>query len=447
MANLNSFINVSIKRNTSFPSQIGFGVPLILSADPHLRAWSSWGATRVRTYNTLESVEADFPIDANVYKMAAAMFAQNPSPPEIKIGRRSTGLVVQTVTFQVNAGLADDTVVGLEIDGTEYSTTKSPGDAPSTTASSLQTVVDAAPTVGATVLGDTVTITAVVPGYNFVCGRPTGGILTDTTTGAGLGDNLVTDFNSIVNQDNDFYCVHLDATSATEIEALSDHIENLSSSNPKIFIYRTFDNAVKVDPDTTSIMYTLNQSKNLRSFGIYTESGDFIDCAIAGLALPQPAGSINWAWKQLSGVSPDQLTDNEQNVIKNKNGNYYISLAGLNLFFWGKGHYPEWIDTVRGSDWLAARVKERVATLLANTAKVPFTDDGIAQIVAEIYSQGEQAISRGFLAKDPAFTVTYPFAKDIPAADKQARHLKSVTFRGTIAGAVNLVTLVGELDL
>jgi hypothetical protein len=102
---------------------------------------------------------------------------------------------------------------------------------------------------------------------------------------------------------------------------------------------------------------------------------------------------------------------------------------------------------MRGTDWLAARIQERVYTLLLNNDKLPYTDAGIQAVRGEILAQLDQGIARDFIAADPKPTCTVPLASAVSAADKGTRTLNDVTFRATLAGAIHKVAIEGELNL
>jgi hypothetical protein len=144
-------------------------------------------------------------------------------------------------------------------------------------------------------------------------------------------------------------------------------------------------------------------------------------------------------------VSVYNLTDTQRSALDGKNGNYYISAGGLALTYPGKTASGEWFDVTRFVDWLQARLRERLIGLLANNAKVPFTDAGIALVVAEIRAQLQQGVAVGGLAESPAFTISAPLASDVSSVDRAARTLPDVTFSARLAGAIHAIELTGNI--
>lgn len=81
---LEDIVNVTIDRQTTVPSRVGFGTPLFVGET------SSGGISpdRIRDYNNIDEVGEDFAVSDPEYKMALAAFSQNPRPTTVKIGRK-----------------------------------------------------------------------------------------------------------------------------------------------------------------------------------------------------------------------------------------------------------------------------------------------------------------------------------------------------------------------
>jgi hypothetical protein len=107
----------------------------------------------------------------------------------------------------------------------------------------------------------------------------------------------------------------------------------------------------------------------------------------------------------------------------------------------------EFIDIVRGIDWLTSRIQEFVYSVLVNNPKVPYTDAGITAIEAQVKRALQLGISNNFIASDPAPIVTVPKAADVPTIDKTNRILKNVKFQATLAGAIHAVNITGTVTV
>ena len=140
-------------------------------------------------------------------------------------------------------------------------------------------------------------------------------------------------------------------------------------------------------------------------------------------------------------------TATQEANARSKNCIPYQEIGGARITLDGKVAAGEYIDVIRGIDWLEARITESVFSLLVNRPKVPFTDPGIASIEAQIKARLSDAIDIGLLAADPAPTTTVPRAIDIAANDKTLRTLTGVKFNGTLAGAIHQLTINGTVTV
>lgn len=198
------------------------------------------------------------------------------------------------------------------------------------------------------------------------------------------------------------------------------------------------------------------------SFVIYhpdsdgTTTGPYPAAAWLGLMFPKDPGSATWAWKQLVGITPYVLTGTQIDTIEGKNGNYYIDVAGISVALKGTVGTGEFMDTIRGSDWLKARIQELVLTPLVNTDKVPYTNAGVGVITNQIGEALGEAVDRDFVAATttdvdgnivPGWSISAPEVSTVSAAEKTARNLPDVTFEATLSGAIHTVVVRGTLVL
>lgn len=111
---LKDIVNVNITRQTTSVAVAAFNVPLILSTFATSKTTTEF--TRARSYGSLKELEDDgwASTDA-VYKIANAIFAQNPSVSRIVVGRADSG--DETVAASLAAIQAEDNSwYGLVVD-------------------------------------------------------------------------------------------------------------------------------------------------------------------------------------------------------------------------------------------------------------------------------------------------------------------------------------------
>jgi len=464
---LDQIITVQIDRNTTTPSQVGFGTPCLVGFFP-----TSLFSERVQTFSSLqEMIDAGFTVSDPLYGMASNLLAQNPSPPTFKIGRRvgAPQQVLEITPTELEVGSVHEVTITGYADSS-FATRASVTDTASYTVITSDTATDICDglrtdltptgdyseggTATLTITADNTTMDGLLFGVTYtVNGLPVG--IDDNTPNPTV--KIATDLTAINTVDSDWYALAIDSSSSDEIlgggvaaEGAADWVE----SNTKIFACQTQDPAVASvtdasdDPSTGSLAAQLKGANYDRTMLFFQRDNmDRVDCAMLGRGLPEDAGSITWAYKELASTTAQTLTTSEMTNLEAKNVNFNTTLAGVNITRYGTASGGEYIDVMRGADWLAARIQERVYGVLLNNDKLPYTDAGIQAVRGEILAQLDAGIARDFIAADPAPTCTVPLAANVSAADKGNRFLDDVTFRATLAGAIHKVAIEGELNL
>jgi Protein of unknown function (DUF3383) len=172
--------------------------------------------------------------------------------------------------------------------------------------------------------------------------------------------------------------------------------------------------------------------------------------ALVGNIAPREIGSYTVTFKTLNGINPATYDTAEIDAIHEKNFATYIREGGVNIVSAGKTTSGEYVDVVQSTHYIKARMTENVFGLLTRSPKVPFTDAGIAQVVAEVERTLKDAFLNGIIAEEdgvPMFTVTAPTRAEVPPNDRANRHLPDVKWTATIAGAVEDVDIAGVLQI
>lgn len=247
---------------------------------------------------------------------------------------------------------------------------------------------------------------------------------------------------------NDWYGMIVGTRTLADQELVAAWVE----SNGKLCIMASNDANILDSGSTDDLAYNLSNSSYARSACIYhstadlSSSDEWADAAWMGKMFPKDPGSATWAYKTLAGVAVDTLTTTQIAAVLAKNGNVYIQTAGNNNTYKdgtvGEGEY---IDIIRGTDWLAARMAERIYTRIINEDKVSYTDGGIAGIEGDMRAQLDDAVSVGLLNED--YITSVPKAADVSAADKGNRTLNNATFIGTYQQAIHAVNVTGTIGL
>lgn len=254
-----------------------------------------------------------------------------------------------------------------------------------------------------------------------------------------LGDpkTLVTALNDLIKTHNDFYYLVSVVQGDDEIAALAQWV----STQEKIYAAST----------SSETLYTmLNGLYNNVFLLVHDQPRQYPAEGLVALLAPQVIGSYTWTFKTIQGVSPAAYDDTKINDIHDNNACTYIREGGVNITSRGVATSGEYIDVVQATHFIKARMTEAVFRLLATQPKVPYTDAGIAMVVAEVDNVLKQAFRQGIIAEEngePLYTITVPKRAEIPANTRAQRILPDVEWTATIAGAVEKVEIRGVLTI
>lgn len=247
----------------------------------------------------------------------------------------------------------------------------------------------------------------------------------------------------IIAENNNFYAVMITSKKAEDQIAIADLIE----TDRKIFGISSNDAKILDSEDTDNILHKLNATNKKRTFVIYNSAADdgvYPEAAWLGLMLTKPAGSATWGYKELGGLKADNISSNDAEIIALKGGNYFCDFAGRKIMLTGQMVSGEWIDMVRGLDWLDNHLKITVGNALISSEKIAFTNQGAAVIESAIYFALKAAANMGII-DEQTIEVSVPDVRKLSESDKVKRILPNVTFKAVIVGAIHSVKIQGSL--
>jgi len=496
MSVLNDVATITITTGTKTPTRAGFGYPLIAG-------YTTAFPERVRSYTSLSAMVTDgFATTDLIYKAAQAVFAQDPSPTKLYVGRCANTQAPSMRIYPHSSPLAS-TVYKLYLNGQQryFTTDVSPTVAEIT--AGLTAALDPAAwagltayTVGEYVKNDTGPVKVyrcTTAGTSAAAGGPTGTgaaitdgtcvwayvgpdfanlTATDNTTYVGLAgasaadqfrlyaeffnylgirdvtadgspNGIAADLSAIQIENDEWYGVVLTNQGSAVIAAAAAWVE----TQTKILFATTPDSDV-IESGSSDVASTLSAASYGRTALMWHPRNDqFAGAAWAGVGLPQDPGSITWKYKTLAGVTYSELSSTQLGYLRAKYCNFYNRLAGISITQDGKVCDNEWIDVVRGIDWTKVRMQENVFSVLANAKKIPYTDKGAATIQATIKAVLMEGVGNDLYAADPEPSVTVPKVADVSAADKASRLLPDVEFTATLAGAIHTVAVSGVVSV
>lgn len=448
MSELNDFVEVVISRETQAIAVSSFGTLAIVSEFATSKTTTTFD--RYREYSSLTEMTDDGWLTTDKeYLAATIIFSQSPKVDKILIGRidpddatLTAGLnaiqaavadwycwiYIATATGKIvfDADLVTSNEIDIVVNGTAVTTVTFNTDH-DTTMDDIVTQIEA------DITNSSVTLDATDVNNRTLLVEVFGGVSTLTaavTLGASQAGATIT------------YIVEDDFKACAAWNETQKKILFVASSQAGIY-----------DPSSTDdIAYFLKSLAYDRTVCLYHTAAQenttpsWIEAGFPGEALPYDPGSQTWAFKTIAGVAPYGLTSGERTAVLAKNCNIYTTTAGVNITEAGKVASGEYIDIIRGLDWLEAKLQEAVFTNLINVRKIPMTDEGIALIENTIKGVLYEGARAGLLIES-SIEVTVPLAADISTADKLARALTGIEFTAILQGAIHSVSISGTVTV
>lgn len=445
MAAIDDIVNISITRETSGLSGVGFGTTLVL-ASVSAAVVTAWGPDRVRVYTSAAAMLAaseGFTINDAAYKLVAAQFSQKPKPTRVKLGQRIRSQT-QTVWLTPTNLTAGYTYAGV-VTGTagaqawSYMIPASPSPTLAIVCTGIAEAITDLASDGVAATGSS--------GTEVVC-TSTAGLVTEFTGMANpqallvedktADPGIATDAAEVTAVDPDWYGLVSDAFGKAEIEALTAWADTEGFIN---YHYTTADSVVATSTyasNGTDVGDYLKAHGCARATGWWSQdiscSGPAA-CAIAALAVKIP-GSYDYVYKTLVGPAPsNQLTATQTANLSTKNVGYYQTLGSLGRTFGGKVAGGEYTDNVVFLDWWANTTQVAIVGYMVSKDKVPYTDAGIVAIGGQIDIVGAQGVANGGIAPG-SFVTTLPTAASESLSNREARTVPDISVAFRLAGAI-----------
>ena len=467
MANkINEIVDVLISRETTVIDQASFNTALFFSPTVPF-------AEQSRDYTSPTAlIEDGFVSSDPAYKAASSYFSQSPRPAKLTVG--SAGVEDHDLTL-VESDIVNnkdyETTITLA-DGTSSTFTVTAGaTAEDDAAAEIETLMTA---LQSAIVAD-VDISAVVTATLSGTGAAAEVALTAAVSYYVGSDDIAVEYvfsgtwadvyNTQITYNNDFYGVTAWDHSEATVLALGAVIE----AEIKIYGYSTQGAqalVAKTEPAAAGdVLGKMNDLNYDRSFGIYNADADnsYIELALFGKKLTSVPGSTSWMFSELVGVVADTLSTSQSNIVRAKEGNVFENIAGVSMLREGTMASGEYIDVMRGSDDLHARIQTEVFRKLVVTAnggsKVPLTDAGVAELIAIVETEIRRSIANDFIVEAietesagqtvviPGYEITADLVSSLPANQRASRQAPDIRFQAVLAGAIHKVVIRGSLSV
>lgn len=459
MAEWLPIVQVDITLNTTGSTREGFGLPLFIANTDAF-------PERVKTFSSLEDMMATVPAFSEatnaVYKAAVKLWAQTPKVTQFSVARRDMQYLLSIEnapqagqSFAVQLSGSKDG--GATVVNSTVSVNATSGQDAGDIFTALQTAIQNDATFGSMVSvaisgsDDLARLLIKTVDADNIFVKASVATNSPITNQASPMDNPSDFIRRIREYDDTWYFVALEERNSQTIIDLSTLI---GATRKMFFTATSLQTATQGTVLTTATDWVAQLAKDKHPRVVvlwhHTAESDYPEMAYIGYGAPYDAGSISWSNAQLDGVGYSQqvngrpLNAGQKAALETRNCNYVDYDGGLSVVRHGKVSKGEWIDIVRGADWLQYDLTTSLRDLLVNQkgGKITYDDRGITRVRQVIESSLERAVARNFLE---SYTVNVPRARDISVELKRNRLLKDVSFSGILAGAIDDVNLQGSV--
>lgn len=439
---ISSVVTITITVDSVGIQVANFGIPLILSANAAF-------ADRIRFYTGTAAVLVDFAATTPEYLMAVKLFGQVKQPAKIAIGKSPSK---PTQKYSIVPTVANTTLYKLYINGTAASFTSDADATNDEIVTGLKAAVDALSglTLTATLVGSVgskvLTLTGNAAGnWNAVqVDNPAFLGITQDHVDPGLAADLA----AIALEDNSWYMILYPYNSKACALIISAYAE----ANKKLYFAQSSDSnnatlAIGADA-ATSLMGQAKTSAYKRTIVDYHPSpSDFSDAAWIGRVAPIDPGRETWSLKNLAGVAAVNMTATHTTNVEAKNGNHYQTVGNVAVMRNGMASSGQFVDLTRFLDWLEATMGAGIFSRMAALDKVPFTDEGVSIVEAEIRAALDEGVGRKAISTDTPYVVTAPKVATVSTANKNLRLLPDMKFSFVYSGAIHKVQVNGVVSI
>lgn len=268
-------------------------------------------------------------------------------------------------------------------------------------------------------------------------------------------------------QDSKNYYVFLPSTefSTQELVSIAGSVE--ASTQPKLCIETYSNSDAYSTTELSDLGAQLKALKYNRTMVVYeplNEAGvvQYVGAAVlagyATVSFTSARPSITMANKLLTGVNALDLNSSTYSALQGKNYNFYTKTTDIDtdMFIDTRMSSGQFFDTIQAADWLAYDMKYKLVSLVQNRDKIPFTADGLAMVKQTLSETCVEALNSGIIGSgydqdnnfiENGFLITMPELSDISKSDKAHRILRDVKVTFLLAGAIQVINILNDIQL
>lgn len=450
---MSAIINLSVGIRSAATPRTSFGIPLIL--DYSNAQASIAGNPAIGTYSSLAEMLADgWKTYHAAYKEAAALCAQQPRPPVFKVAGMATGVAADDMAdivaedadwwllLSTSRTAAQVKALATWVESAEsrcfYLACTNDATAKAAGVSVLSEIFAAQRMRTAVIYQNAVAQEVrlyfdklLVAANTFDC--KVNGTSIAQQTYAVSHDATLTAIAAVLAGTAVVGTATTHASADAPLGANNDYIK-LTAASPLI------------DMLVSDIVVAAGLSQASVRIEEYTPSSIPVDGAWAGKVIPNSPGSATWAHKTLAGVTADTLTTAQRGYIQAQRGNWYSTELGFQITFPGtcskdsSANTPYYIDQVQLADAIESELQTGLMDVLNRSKKIPYTDQGVAMLLAEFKKVEDKYVGTGALVRktfDDSYTV--PSVASQTAGDVSSRIFRGLQASWQTSGGIHVV--------
>jgi hypothetical protein len=445
---IDDIANVSITKETVYPTRAGFSIPLFV-------VLHSFWVPLVRLISQLSELTAlNVPNYHPLYLGVQAALNQNPRPPGILVGRRTRAYtqVIEIRPLTTTEGFVYSfTIVDSAGVETAISYTVLAAETTTTVAAALELLIEAVTDVTSTAALGVITATTTAGKVTRYKDLPLLRHMTlkNVSTDPGLDDDLDDIEQAIQESESSAYGLAVDEAP----EAAINSTALWAQSRKMLFVPRTSDGQCADSGVTDDICSDIQDAAYSRTGIMFAgkDTHDYRDMALLGAMLPKEPGSATFALKTLNGITRDVLSSDEYSALQAKGATTYTRVNGKNITFEGHTGDGDYLDNTLSLDFLHARIQEDVFGALVVNDRLPYTQPGIEILTGVVQNRLDKSTSNPNPILDPAGplppTATAPKIEDTDTSDRATRTLREIPFVGRLQGAIHKATIRGRVTV
>ena len=257
----------------------------------------------------------------------------------------------------------------------------------------------------------------------------------------GVGVDYPAEIAKLQSANNNWFFLITDAVDDDDKEAIATYIE----AETAVYVFSNNKADALLQATKTDIFSKIQAKGFVKSIGMHTKDPDVVapEAAWVGRFASAIIGSNTWIHKSLTSLVPEAFTRTEMSVLKSKNAHFYTKV-GQDPSIEGNANTlgGEKIHVILGAIWLKVRLSERVWNVLYTKDRLNYTNSSIELFRAEIVSVLNEAVNNNILTNDDGFSIQVPDANKLTSQERANGHLRKITFRARLAGAILFVDAI-----